>query len=134
MDVVHASGQRGEQADTERPERNPSHGGQLLGDVGERERQAHESEGGQRRVVDGYRDVQQVGPDGRAVAARDAKPLPARLLDFGPLEVVLDARERRAVELGIAETTPSEATRVTRAPTSPPSASASPSSSAPLAA
>ena len=40
---VQASGQRGEEADAERHERNPADGGQLLGDVGERQRQAHES-------------------------------------------------------------------------------------------
>ena len=96
-------GQRGEEADAERDECDPSDGGQLLGHVRERQRQAHESQGGQRRVVDRHRDVQQVGPDGGAVPAGDAQPVPPRLLNLRPLAVVLDLGERLAIQLRIAD-------------------------------
>ena len=95
--------QGGEEADAERDERAAADRGQLLADVGQREREAHESEGGQRRVVDGHGHVQHVGADGRAVAARDAEAVAARLLDLRPVAVVLDRGERLAVEVGIAD-------------------------------
>ena len=66
-------GEGGEEADAKGQERNPAHRRELLGNVGQRERQAHEAECRHRRVGDGRGDVQHLGPDRRAVAARESR-------------------------------------------------------------
>ena len=103
--------------------------------LGERQRQAHLGE--QRRVgiAHRHRDVEHVGRERRAVAARDAEALAARLLNLRPRRVVLERRAARSASSSESPTTvPSGATNVTRALTSRPSASASASSSAGVAA
>ena len=73
-------------------------------------------------------------PHRRAMSPRQAEPFASRLLNLGPVGVVLDGAELLGVEIGVADDGPSAATRVTRRPAILPSASASASSSAPACA
>jgi len=59
---------------------------QLIADVGQGQRHAHERN---RRMVHGHGDVQHVDVDGVAVTARRSESAFARLHDFGPLRVIL---------------------------------------------
>ena len=111
--------QRGDEADAERDERAAADGGELLADVGQRQREADEAERGQRRIRDRHRDIEHVGAHASCCSGarrRCRRGAPAAISGRSPwFSTVASASPSRSES---PMTTPSGATSVTRAPTS----------------